>query len=238
MSLHEEIDNTLLKRVLDDNLSENDVLVLKEKLKDPHFYDKFVDAIIQQQGRKSLKQTLQSIAEEESIPKQKKAFPWLYAAAFIAVIVGLTYFLSPDSHNLFEKYFEVYPDVFVVKGESQESNPTFERAMGAYNTGAFQKAIDIFAQMEKEKALNDPEQFYYGIALLTLGNSSESEKYLKAVSENQNPFKKQAEWYLVLSYLKQNKKEKAREILSGMISKTNGTLQVQAKALLAELENP
>jgi len=164
--------------------------------------------------------------------------PWvLSAAASVILLVTVTFYFmreqTPINEKLYTAYFEPFdsPGSGLTRGNSEVTLKT--EAYEAYDNGNYKVAAQLFEQIIKEK--EDP------IAQLCLGNSylaqndfPKAEKIFTDMVTKRTELITQANWYLALTYLKENKMERAKATL-WEISKSS-TYGEKARKLLKELD--
>lgn len=140
----------------------------------------------------------------------------LLAAASVIAIVGLSvwwFFLKETKYEkIYSDYYKADPGLLTAMGPSD--NYVFEKAMVDYKKGDYSKAIEAWLSLQKDQPASDTLNYFLGVAYQADGNNTEAVKYLeKTVINADNPFYKDACWYLGLSYLKEGKMETAKEYI-------------------------
>ncbi|MEN8799746.1 MAG: tetratricopeptide repeat protein, partial [Flavobacteriaceae bacterium] len=135
----------------------------------------------------------------------------LLVAASIFAVLGLAVYFNMNkpvsSSDLYESYFESYPNVVnpLVRGNTTDPKNT---AFEAYENGRYQEAYDMFSDLlETEDQLY--YQFYMANALLELGQAKEAIVLLNEFSSSQDKLADRASWYLAMAYLQLDDKERA-----------------------------
>ena len=175
-------------------------------------------------------------SEAKIIPLYRK--PWvLSAAASVILLVTLTfYFLreqTPLNEKLYAAHFEPFdsPGSGLTRGTNEVTLKT--QAYEAYDNGNYKVATQLFEQIvnEKEDAI---AQLCLGNTYLAQNDLSKAEKVFTEMLTKQSELITQAKWYLALTYLKENKMERAKATL-WEISKSS-TYGEKAQQLLKELD--
>lgn len=183
--------------------------------------------------RADLKKKLASFEIKKPIVK---AFRIFYAAASIVLLCGLGFYFTQNSSSvLYDEYYHSYPNVVAptVRGENKidiKSEAFFE-----YDNGNYQKSLELFSKIyDAEK--DDYALFYKALSQMELQKTTEAIATFQQFDLGKNnaftPFVK---WYLALSYLKENQKEKAITLLKSL-SETDNPQQEMAQKLLSDLE--
>ena len=213
-------------------------MMLKESLgnKDENAFKALVKEVINEEraNEKSLEDA------PNVIPANHRNFPmWKYltAAVVIALIGFFAWFiigLKPSPHQLFVEYFEVYPTYQM--NRSEEHLPQLQEAMEYYGMERFEEAADILGSLNVQNRQSQQMiRFYHGIAEMNEGNYTQSVELLSPLAaDSESLYHQQARWYLALSYLKQNKIQKTKEILNAL-SGEPGRFGSSSQALLEEL---
>lgn len=132
---------------------------------------------------------------------------WLAAAAVIGVlIVGAWWFLqsAPANKRLFTEYFHPEPGLATSMGSVD--NYAFERAMVDYKTGDFNTALKAWNQLQAGNPANDTLDYFIGSAYLALKKGDSAIiHFRKVIANDQSVFRDDANWYLGLSLLLNNK---------------------------------
>jgi tetratricopeptide (TPR) repeat protein len=174
--------------------------------------------------------------EAKVVPLYRK--PWvLSAAASIALLitVGL-YFMrdqTPVNERLYIAYFEPFdsPGDGMTRGSDEITLKG--KAYDAYDNGRYSEAIPLFGQILKTS--DDPIiHLCLGNAQMKVGNLTEAGQTFNYLLANHTDLVTQAKWYLALTYLKENKMERAKATL-WEISKSS-TYGEKAQKLLKELD--
>lgn len=175
-------------------------------------------------------------------PEKKGSTVFLYRiAAAVALLLIATYFFLPtqnSSVDLFAANFEHLPSAIANTSlERGEHNPADlkSQAFLAYEQENYDQAIPKFESYLS--TTSDLEsQFYFGVALLGNGQSSEAITQLQAVKNNppKPVYTDYANWYLALAHLQADETKTAKTILE-LLSENSGDFQNQAKNLLDSL---
>ena len=135
---------------------------------------------------------------------------WLVAAAIIGVfIVGAWWLLqSTPNKKLFTEYF--YPDPGLSTSMGSADNYSFERAMVDYKTGDYNKSLEAWKQLQTGNVASDTLDYFIGSAYLALKNGDSAIiHFRKVIANEQSVFRDDANWYLGLSLLLENKMAEA-----------------------------
>lgn len=212
---------------------------------DPDFKEEFEfqtdvkRAVISAEDEDFMKMLSDFDSEATDEKPQIKSFPtkWLVAAS-IALLVGVTYFLtfnqSISTQELYAQNFEPYRNVVhpIVRGEEGADLKT--KAFSAYQTGDYEKALPWFTELyttEKESYY----LFYSANALIQLNRAAEAIPLLQEHLKTKDKRTDKSNWYLSMAYLQLDDTENAKKMLNLVI--TEGVYKVEeAKQLLNALD--
>src|SRR5258708_28008667 len=180
--------------------------------------------------------------EKESAPRAKVVpiyrKPWvLSAAASILLVITLTFYFMRDQAPLNEKLYTASFEPFaspgsgLTRGSSELTLKT--EAYEAYDNGNYKVAAQLFEQIIKEKE-DAITQLCLGNSYLAQNNLTKAEKIFTDMVTKHTELITQAKWYLALTYLKENKMERAKATL-WEVSKSS-TYGEKAQKLLEELD--
>lgn len=165
--------------------------------------------------------------------------PWLWSAAASIVLVTTIaiYFVgerTPLNEKLYTAYFQPFdsPGGSAVRGGPPKITLKAQ-AYQAYDSGNYAAAAQLFEQLVKD---NDDAiaQMCLGNTYLEQGKTAKAEKVFTDMLAKQNDLLTPAKWYLALTYLKENKLERAKAAL-WEVSKSS-TYGEKAQQLLKKLD--
>jgi hypothetical protein len=164
--------------------------------------------------------------------------PWvLSAAASVILLVSLTFYLmreqTPVNEQLYAAYFQPFdsPGSGLTRGTNEVNLKT--EAYEAYDIGNYKVAAQAFEQITREKD-DAIAELCLGNSYLALNNLPKAERIFTEMLSKHSELITQAKWYLALTYLKENKLERAKAIL-WEISKSS-TYGEKSQELLKELD--
>jgi tetratricopeptide (TPR) repeat protein len=230
----------IVDRYLEGSLSEQERTAFEERLLQDEKLQQQVDdmklirAGIIHASRKAALQNLKTL--ENTLPLVEVKVirfwtnTWLQAAA--ALLIGLlAYTFWPSSVNeqeLFATHFEVYPNIIMptVRGVVENDSTVKAQAFRAYDQQDYVLAIQLF---EKLSVQDEAVLLYLGNSYLASGQPEKALLLFERVLNNYDVFDEQAEWYVAVTYLKLEEREKAREALQKVVARESS---YKAKALL------
>lgn len=136
---------------------------------------------------------------------------WLAAACalvFVATIAWLFFGQIKGSEKLFAKYYK--PDSGLITTMGTSDNYTFDKAMIDYKTGNYEVAIKAWEMMLIKSPESDTLNYFLASAYLAQNENEIAIKHYKnVVNVKDSYFINDANWYLGLALLRQDRKEEA-----------------------------
>lgn len=136
---------------------------------------------------------------------------FLAIAASILVVVGLTYYFNYFQQNLYEQYFEPYPNVYqpIVRGNTTQSTKAFMY----YENQNYTMAQDAFEDLLDVK--NNPNiRFYYALSFLNINQPEKAVREFKTLQGIKFEFQAEVFWYQSLALIKLQNKNEAKILLT------------------------
>jgi tetratricopeptide (TPR) repeat protein len=154
------------------------------------------------------------------------------AAAIALLIVAIPFYnQGPSKDDLFKAYFEPFdsPGSDTKRGTNEITDKA--KAYDAYDNGRYEEAIALFEKMQNDDPIM---HLCLGNAQLKVGQLEKAEFNFNHLLAEHEDLVTPARWYLALTYLKQNKVERAKSNL-WQITKSS-TYGEKARKLLKELD--
>ena len=179
---------------------------------------------------------------EASFPKvkqnnteKKMNMRWLRVAAVIIPLIGIgSYFILTHYKNeseLYANYYEKEVGLPVLMGSNNDK--IFMESMNAFRDSEYEEALGGFSELLETKANNDTLLYFSACSNMELDNNSEATKQFKAVPDY-SVFKEKSDYRLVLTYIKNEDFEKAKQKLIVIANAANHQYNSKAKKLLKE----
>jgi len=191
--LQEELD---LYREVDEALSDTEVLDMRAQLDEIH--EELSPQIIKRN-------------------KQSSKYVLRYAvAASLAVIISLgtygLFFKKASDNKIVSQFYKPYDVTLVNRSANEDLSETIREALYKYESQEYIEAIALFEQILDKNPQMIASHLYTGISFLEIEEYNNAGiSFNKVISQNDNLYIEQAEWYLGMVYLFTNEKEKARK---------------------------
>jgi len=172
----------------------------------------------------------------DNIQNKPLSFVGVAASAAAVISVGIFTFTNQkvSSDSLFQQAYQPYEATGLLRS-APSSNPSFI-GVDLYNEQKYDAAIAQFAIVLKENNEHPMCNFYTGLCYLEMNNFDKAIiSFQKVITEKDNLFTEQAEWYMALGLLKANEKKDAYTILNQIVE-NNGYYHKNAKELLKKLK--
>lgn len=171
--------------------------------------------------------------EVENIDKKPLTI-WLAIAASIVILIGVSFWAITDTQSaaqkVFAKNFQPDPGLPTTMGTTSEYE--FYSGMVSYKRKKYSEAIALWEPLYTENPTNDTLVYFLGVAHLAKGDNVAAEQYLKmAHSIETSIFVEEANYYLALTLLKENKVHEAKKILENSSFPASIGLMEQIKSL-------
>lgn len=208
---------------------------------------KAIDEAIMEEDIMRFRDTVNYIyAEDEKVKRLPTGFTrrkLYYAAATLALLMAtggiVKNLMQPDYNNseIFDKFYQPYEVTVTYRSGNTETDRLLLTALQKYEDEDYKQALILFEQLLEKRKDDMAVNLYSGISYM------EVEKYQKAthsfqsiITDNNNLFIEQAEWYLAMCYLKTEDNTKAKELLDELIKKESYYKEM-AKKIKDELYN-
>ncbi|SHI84423.1 tetratricopeptide repeat protein [Aquimarina spongiae] len=157
------------------------------------------------------------------------------AAILIIALISNVFWNSRPSHDVLYTEFYIESDLpSIIKRGSE--NKLLTEAVALFKSNEYDQAIQLFEQYERETQGTDPSIYIYtGFSYLENGNFDRALQNFDKLLNSDSIDKSKAFWYKSLVYLKSDRIEECKTILSQIIDDSLFNAQ-KAKRLLGELE--
>ena len=177
--------------------------------------------------------------EKEALPRKRYFGKALRIAASVALLASITWAIysinkPADSDALFVDYFEAYEARSYLRSQGSFGNKTLREAYKNYEQQNYVAALPYF-----EETLEDSMQL--SVAFFTANcylGTNQAEKaiplFRQVIADSDNLLVQQAQWYLALAYMKEERKEERDQLLTVLMGGT-GKYAEKARQLYEEL---
>ncbi len=139
----------------------------------------------------------------------------------IIIILAVVYFLNfrdGGTKQMYNKYFEPYPNIITSKDRSEgQGNGRLNKIMNDYEEGQYAKALRKLNGYLEENPNKQKVRFYRGITNLKLGNMDKAIEDFEKVAVGGDDLSVQATWYLGLTYLRKGEQDQAVFYFRGLV---------------------
>jgi tetratricopeptide (TPR) repeat protein len=215
-----ERDTTLLNDYFNGLLSPSDAQLVRDRAAaEPDFGQEFslreeMEAFPRRaEQRKQFTDTLISVEkdffQENSSEKTQPMAPmkvnvnwvrWLAAAASVAMVAAAYWFFSQSTVPEYRQYAQHDPLSLTVRGVNDQTVSEAEKAFAAAD---YAKALAALDQLLTSEPDNITAQQYKGICLIETNRNAEARAVLTPIANGQSALRGEANWYIALSYLKE-----------------------------------
>ena len=176
-----------------------------------------------------LKNSLERFHSEIVIEPEKKwnTPSWFALAASIVLLIGIStwaiFKIGHSSDKVFSAHFKPDPGLPTTMGSS--SDYEFYYGMVSYKRKEYGDAILRWEPLYAASPENDTLVYFLGVANLANGNARQAKKYLQlAGKKTESVFYEDIQYYLALSFLKENRIEEAKTTLENSESPKSSAL--------------
>lgn len=161
----------------------------------------------------------------------------IYVAAAVSVLM-LVYFITGQENDnqtpesLFAKYYNGY-DQIVEMRSGEDTTGMFANGMKLYSSGNWEGAIHSLNQARRNLELT--AAFYIGMCYLELQEYAKAEAQFHRVIEHSGDFRQEAQWYLALTLLADNKTGESEKLLQAIVEQKNHYFGEKAEKLLDDI---
>ena len=222
----QEQDNTLLDAYFNGLLAENEAeSVRRRAAEDPEFASAFqlrhdIEQWLQQEpGRQAVSETLASVGKDffrktsEEKPLQVLRVNWkraLLLAASFALVLFATWYLGTPGQASYEQYALHTPLTFTERGATETLQSAAETDFGQ---GRYDRALFSLDALLRQNPGNLTATLYKGICLIELDRAAEARSVLQPLAGGASALRGDAQWYIALSYLKENNTDQCKSNL-------------------------
>ncbi len=221
LELYEKIDAYLNGALTSDELTSFEHLIsVSPNLKEEVEKQALIKNALSDSDTIHFRDKIEKIASEIEKKEEAKTSPlsyWKVAAGFVlfAGLSSLFWLLNPVKENVFEKYYVPYPVEDLTRGQEIASHSLLNELTTNYQKKEYKKVIALI-ENEMPNALDDDRlQLYLGNSYLNIGDESLAINIFNSIAVGKEYFN-DAQWFLALTYIKNNDITKALPILKNL----------------------
>lgn len=220
----------------------------QELIKNPQLNHEFqldveIEASLKQYDIIDLRRKLRRVMHEEKallklpVSKSFQSHWYMIAASitFFVLLGGAFHLMNPvkyTNNTLFEMYY-TGENAHNLTRSAGNSN---DEAMSKYRAGDFNGALVLFNEILDKDADNIYIRYYTGLASMeTNQNDRAANEFLYIIRQKNNLFVDNAEWYLALSYLRNNKVKESKQLLTQITNNTSNSHNKEAVQILKRI---
>lgn len=207
----------------------------------------YMAAGIQYYNRRQLLDRLKEEGEKDEAPLPAKVIP-LYRrkgllTAAAALLIGLTaavYFIlvNVSKDPLYFAYDKPFTQLEISRPRGEGNLYGLKMAAKeAYEEGAYRQSLQLVEDLIREAGPDGELYFIQGLNQLALGSLAAAEENFTRALGFRFRHVQDAKWYLVLTYLKQDKEQEAVNLLEDLAG-SDGKYQQASQELLHQLQQP
>ncbi len=235
---------------LDNDLDETGMRIFKEELKEnpqlalEYRLEADLNKILQDETSLDFRakcleaQREVNLEQKQSVKVVHFIRKYWYAAAslvLIALIVGGIFLMNPQGYSnerLFKMYYKSGESISVTRS----GNVNMVEALISFSKKDYATAANSFEKILANEPENFAVMYYCGIANIENHNYSKSvELFQNIINNGDNLYIEYAQWYLGLTYLIANEKNKALTQFESIASDSGNYYQNQAQSILEKI---
>ena len=237
-----------IEAYFNNTLSESERLKIEEKMKTDQAFAQEValyqniEGGLRLKGNKALKAQLNEIHNrvipEAAKPKvcQLSTGSWLAIAASIALLILAGYFLLGPASNTSDNLFAAHYERFEWDAETRSTQTDeLQQLTQLYNSQNTREFLQAAENGQWSPAQNPQLALALGSSYLEEGQYEKAVQYFETASAN-TLFQSEAQWYLALTYLKQEKTSEATELLQALKEGSSDYYANKARELINALK--
>ena len=223
-------------------------LTSNQNLKEEIELIKNIDLALKESDVMQLRSKLQGIASQiASEERTERSFSGKFKfrstvvissiAASLILLLGITGLLSRHSSQgeIYQKFYNKYETAGIVRSASLTADQTLTAALQKYDNQEYEAALNLFSEVISNDQNNMVGHFYSGVSLQETGKYQNAiQEYQAVITDRDNLFIEQAQWFTGLCYLQTNENKKAYKQFR-KIAQSEGFYRQKAQAILQKM---
>lgn len=160
---------------------------------------------------------------------------WLAVAASLILLISIGFYflfpVKPAAEKLYAEYAK--HDVLNIEQRGSTTDSLATEAAGKFNDKKFIEALPLLQQYLQQRPDDIQVKFSMAVCYLETGAYLDAEKIFSATATGKTAYAEAAQWYLVLTALKQKDIEKCKALAKNITA--NSPYFTKAKSLLEKL---
>lgn len=213
--------------------------VVEEQLNNPDMEeaDRLVDEFFKEKdaGDSSIEGALVKPSKSRSL--KRVLFPLLATAAIFAGIMIVLNATSGDmNERLYQKYYQPMNDgSLTIRGQDEILSEEFDNAMNLYQDGEYEQSESMFSTLVNTYPEHPEFALLEGLSKMGVGEYSQSATIFESFLDRFDTYIPEAQWYLSLCYIKLDRPDEAKKLLSELTS-LDGKFGDDSKRMLKKLQ--
>ena len=200
-------------------------------------YSNLLESYLESEEAEKLKHKIKSLFIENKKRKQYK-FYWAAAILLIFVSIGSGYLWnlkSSNPKNIFNHYYDINDIHINIKRGGEESlNTTISNA---FKEKKYKESLFLFNEYSKKEINIDTSLFLIkGASHLALKETDSAIASFQILAKSNLLDKSKGEWFLALTYVKNNKLKEAESVLNKIKNDSNHYKKHEAIAILKKIK--
>ncbi|MEM9821269.1 MAG: tetratricopeptide repeat protein [Bacteroidota bacterium] len=224
---------------------------MKDELKIRQDMMKGIDAYVSRDLKKRLRGLQEEVKAEaietaEAAPAilgvSKNLYRWLAAAAALAILIALAFWLTPSStpsstpspEQVFAHYYQPYQDVFSIRNDNADQ--ALLQANASYLRKEYTQALSLFQPLLQKEPKNSRLLLAIGICELETAQAQAALQRFQAIIQLEDIYLgDQAKWYAALASVKIKDYKMAKMYLQELTTNKEADHHLEAIELMQQL---
>lgn len=175
--------------------------------------------LLREPGREAVAETLRTTGkdffkqEETKSPLKVSSVNWtraLLVAASLSLLLAATWYFGSSAPPRYEQYAQHSPLAFTERGTQDDLRSAAEKDFSQQQYTQTLQDLDALLRQNPDDLLAG---LYKGICLIELNRTTEARNVLQPIARGASALRSEAQWYIALSYLKDNNPSQCKAAL-------------------------